>query len=102
MTQHAGHENEPPKLQSPDDVRRYVRNLSARDAAEDRTVKLYRMVERMTLVLVLAACGFNFYMLTVIQEIIAMPHLEIPTARLTVRTQSMLDRLVDATWRPRA
>ena len=67
-----------PKFKSLQDARSYIRNRAAREAAEDRRVKFWRIAERMTLVLVLAASFFNFYMLAVIEKIITLPHLEIP------------------------
>lgn len=76
----------PPNFASLEDVHRYVRRLSAREAAEDRTVKTWQMVERLTLLVVLAASVFTFYMLTVIEKIIALPHLDIPAVHITIRT----------------
>ena len=80
-----------PKLKSLQDARSYIRNRAAREAAEDRRVKFWRIAERMTLVLVLAASFFNFYMLAVIEKIITLPHLEIPAVlRITIRTLGFL------------
>ncbi len=75
----------PPNVASVQDAHRYVETLSTRDAAEDIRVRAWQAVERVTLLVVLAASIFTYYMLTVIEEIIAMPHLEVTVMRIGIR-----------------
>ncbi len=87
-------EADTPAFHSLDDVHRFVKEESARGAAaEEQKVKLWRAAERMTLVIVLAALIFTVYMLTVIEKIVSLPHLEILPVRLTIRTLSLLGNL---------
>ena len=80
----------PPKLQSIEDVHRYVEALSARRAEDDRRVEIWRILERATLMLALAGSFLNYYLLTVLDTINSLPQGNFMVVRATVKTSQII------------
>jgi hypothetical protein len=78
------------EFKSLEDVHRYIQELSSKKAEEDRKVRFWRAVERVTLVIVLAGCLLNYYVLSIIEKIMALPHFDGPIIRATAKTTSAL------------
>ena len=67
-------------ITSLDDARQYVRILSMRKAEEDGAVRIWALCKRVTLLSVLAGSFLIYYFLSVTQEILEMPTLQVRVA----------------------
>ena len=76
-----------------EDIQAYVREMSARKAADEPSVRRWLQIKRITLLALLAFGFMQYYMLDVMLDIVSMPA---TTYFVPVRTpllKSMLERL---------
>ncbi len=68
------------EITSRDDAHRYVRMLRSREIEQDPAVRFWRVCKRLTLLSVLAASFLIYHFLSVTQQILEMPSLQVPVA----------------------
>lgn len=73
----AEEDHAPPEFHTMEDVRKYIQALNSRYSKERRSIRVWQMVERITLAMALAATFFNYYWMTVIEEILSMTTLRV-------------------------
>ena len=67
-----------PEFKSPQDVRRYTEEISARKGEDDRRVRFWHVAKRVTLTLVLAASLLIYYLLVAMGQIMTLPQIVFP------------------------
>jgi len=80
----------PPQFRSVEDIREYIEALAARKSADDSKARIWRSVERITLMLTLAGSFFNYYLLSVLDAIYSLPQSHFVSVRATVKTSQMV------------
>ncbi len=73
-----------PTFHSSADVHRYVREVASRKADEDAAVRRWQTAEQAILLVILVASFFIYYLLSIEQQIMTMPHVEVYIARTSV------------------
>ena len=76
----------PPRFNSVDDIHRYIEALAARRPEEDRRSRIWRPLERITLMLALAGSFFNYYLLSVLDSIYSLSQSHAVAVRASVKT----------------
>lgn len=80
----------PPQFKSVEDIHRYIEALAARKPEDDRRTKIWRSLERITLMVALAGSFLNYYLLSVIETINSLPQSNFVVVRAIVKASRII------------
>jgi len=79
----------PQQFKSVEDIHRYIEALAARKPEDDRRSRIWRSLQRMTLMVTLAGSFLNYYLLSVLDTIYSLPQSHFVVVRTTVKTSQI-------------
>ncbi len=73
------------EFRSPEDVDRYVQELSGRKVEDAPKLRLWRIAERLAWALLLATAFLVYYLLDLTNEALSLPHVGVNVIRTSAR-----------------